>query len=86
MKILAQAVLNPIDIEEAEKTDYSYEIRNRRASELRYGTLSEQIGNIQEQYTQRITDAEAAKSEKLKATLIEERDAKIDDIRKNFEK
>ena len=43
-----------------------------------YGTLSEQIGNIEEQYKQRIADAEAGKSEKLKATLIEERDAKID--------
>ena len=47
--------------------------------------LSEQIDNIEEQYAQRITDAEAGKSEKLKTTLMEERDAKIDDIRKNFE-
>ena len=28
---------------------------------------------------------EAGKSENLKTTLMEERDAKIDDIRKNFE-
>ena len=50
-----------------------------------YGTLSEQIDNIEEQYAQRIADAEAGKSEKLKTTLMEERDAKIEDIRKNFE-
>lgn len=81
---LTQAVLNPIDIEAEKKriTVTKSEIEEHRNY---YGTLSEQIGNIEVQYTQRITDAEAVKSEKLKATLIEERDAKIDDIRKNFE-
>ncbi|MFJ7934119.1 histidine kinase dimerization/phospho-acceptor domain-containing protein [Sporosarcina sp. NPDC096371] len=81
---LSVAVLNPIDIE-AEKrriTVTKSEIEEHRTY---YGTLSDQIGNIEEQYTQRIADAEAGKSEKLKTTLIEERDAKIDDIRKNFE-
>ncbi|WP_188006767.1 K+-sensing histidine kinase KdpD [Sporosarcina sp. ANT_H38] len=81
---LTKAVLNPIDIEAEKKriTVTKSEIEEHRNY---YGTLSEQIGNIETQYTQRITDAEAGKSEKLKETLIEERDAKIDDIRMNFE-
>lgn len=81
---LTKAVLNPIDIEAEKKqiTVTKSEIEEHRNY---YGTLSEQIGNIEEQYTQRIADAEAGKSEKLKVTLIKERDAKIDDIRKNFE-
>ena len=81
---LTKAVLNPIDVEVEKKriTVTKSEIEEHRNY---YGTLSEQIGNIEEQYTQRITDAEAGKSEKLKVTLIEERDAKINDIRKNFE-
>jgi len=81
---LTKAVLNPIDVEVAKKriTVTKSEIEEHRNY---YGTLSEQIGNIEEQYTQRIADADAGKSEKLKATLIKERDAKIEDIRKNFE-
>jgi len=81
---LTKAVLNPIDIEAEKKriTVTKSEIEEHRNY---YGTLSEQIGNIEEQYTQRIADADAGKSEKLKVTLIKERDAKIDDIRKNFE-
>ena len=83
MQILS-TVLNPIDVEAEKKkiTVTKSEIEEHRNY---YGTLSEQIGNIEEQYTQRIADADAGKSEKLKTTLIKERDAKIEDIRRNFE-
>ncbi len=78
------AILNPVDLEAAKKNIIvtSSEIEEHRTY---YGTLSEQIGNIEEQYAQRIADAEAEKKENLKKTLVEERDAKITDIRKNFE-
>ena len=78
------AVLNPPDIEAEKKriTVTRSEIEEHR---MYYGTLSEQIGNIEEQYVERIADAEAGKSEKLKTNLAAERDAKIEDIRKNFE-
>ena len=81
---LSTAILNPADLEAEKKKIIvtSSEIEEHRTY---YGTLSEQIGSIEEQYAQRIADAEAGKSEKLKTTLIEERDAKIEDIRKNFE-
>ncbi|OEH93282.1 hypothetical protein BFG57_12740 [Bacillus solimangrovi] len=51
----------------------------------RYGSLSEQIENIQSQYNQRIIDAEASNNETIKNILIKERDTKIADIQKNFE-
>lgn len=78
------AILNPVDLEAAKKNIIvtSSEIEDHRTY---YGTLSEQVDNIEEQYAERIADAEAAKKENLKKTLVEERDAKITDIRKNFE-
>ncbi len=81
---LSTAVLNPADLAAERKKIKvtSSEIEDHRTY---YGTLSEQIGNIEEQYTQRIAEAEESKSEKLKTSLIEERDAKVEDIRKNFE-
>lgn len=81
---LGIAVLNPPNLEAEKKRIVvtKSEIEEHRNY---FGTLSEQVGNIEEQYRERIADAEAGKSEKLKATLIEERDNKIDDIQKNFE-
>ena len=81
---IGPTILNPIDMEEAEKT-ITVEKEEIEAHRSRYGTLSEQIANIQDQYTDRIADAEAAKNEKVKSALIEARDMKMDDIRKNFE-
>ncbi|WP_186668213.1 HAMP domain-containing sensor histidine kinase [Sporosarcina sp. BP05] len=81
---IGPTILNPIDMEEAEKT-ITVEKEEIEAHRSRFGTLSEQITNIQDQYTDRIADAEAAKNEKVKTALIEARDIKIDDIRKNFE-
>lgn len=81
---LSTAILNPVNLEAAKKNIIvtSSEIEEHRSY---YGTLSEQVGNIEEQYAQRIADAEAEKKENLKKTLVEERDTKIADIRKNFE-
>ncbi len=81
---IGPTILNPINMEQAEKT-ITVEKAEIEAHRSRYGTLSEQIANIQDQYTDRIADAEAAKSEKVKSALTEARDLKIDDIRKNFE-
>ncbi|WP_342508100.1 MFS domain-containing histidine kinase [Sporosarcina sp. FSL K6-2383] len=81
---LKKAFLNPIDIE-AEKARITVTQSEIEEHRNYYGTLSEQVGSIEEQYTQRIADAEAGKSENLKSTLIKERDTKIEDIRKNFE-
>ncbi|KOO49863.1 HAMP domain-containing sensor histidine kinase [Viridibacillus arvi] len=77
-------LLNPIDADEAKKaiTVTDNEIEEHRT---RYGSLSEQIENINSQYEDRISAAIDSKSTKVKAALIKERDAKIDDITKNFE-
>ncbi|MBM7705053.1 sensor histidine kinase [Metabacillus iocasae] len=51
----------------------------------RYGTLSEQIMDINAQYNDRIEEAEAEGDATLKQALIKERDDKLADIQKNFE-
>ncbi|MCM3744413.1 HAMP domain-containing histidine kinase [Sporosarcina luteola] len=81
---IGPTVLNPIDEEEAMKkiTVSDNEIEDHRT---RYGTLSDQLSNIHDQYAQRITDAKEAGNEVLMNSLIEERDMKLADIRKNFE-
>ncbi|OMC82434.1 HAMP domain-containing sensor histidine kinase [Viridibacillus sp. FSL H8-0123] len=77
-------LLNPIDADEAKKaiTVTDNEIEEHRT---RYGSLSEQIEIINSQYEDRISAAIDSKSTKVKTALIKERDAKIDDITKNFE-
>lgn len=81
---LSTSVLNTIDFEEAKEklivTDEDIEEHR-----MRYGTLSEQVLNVQEQYEGRIAEAKDAGNERLKETLIKERDTKIDDIEQNFE-
>lgn len=81
---LSTGVLNSIDFDEAKDklivTDE--EIEEHR---MRYGTLSEQVMNVQDQYEGRILEAKESGNERLKETLIKERDAKIDDIEQNFE-
>ncbi|WP_262174813.1 sensor histidine kinase [Saccharococcus sp. Marseille-Q5394] len=81
---IGSTVLNPIDVEETKKniTVSDNEIEDHRN---RYGTLSDQLSNIHDQYAQRIADAKDAGNEVLQSTLIEERDMKLADIRKNFE-
>ena len=57
---IGPTILNPIDMEEAEKTITvaKAEIEEHRSS---MEHLSEQIANIQDQYARRIADAEAAR-------------------------
>lgn len=82
--VIGPSVLNPINIEEAKKkiTVSDSEIEEHRT---RYGTLADQLANIHDQYAQRIFDAKEANNDLLRQTLIEERDMKLEDIRKNFE-
>lgn len=76
--------LNPIDLEEAKKNIVvsDDEIDRHR---YQYGTLADQLTNIHDQYAQRIADAKDGGNELLEKSLIEERDMKLADIRKNFE-
>lgn len=81
---LSATVLNPIDLKKAEKElvvsrDEIEEYRQR------YGTLSEQLDNIQQQYEERITDAKNKRNETLLLALVKERNMKMEDIQKNFE-
>ncbi|WP_339252306.1 histidine kinase dimerization/phospho-acceptor domain-containing protein [Sporosarcina sp. FSL W8-0480] len=80
---IGPTVLNPIDREEAKKkiTVSPREIEDHRTY---YGSLADQLASIQEQYAQRIFDAREDKDEVVREALIAERDAKIEDIKKNF--
>ena len=73
-------VLNPLDPEKAKK-----EIRvspdEIEAHRYEYGDLDEQIESIRMQYEDRIAKTE---DKDEKAALAEERERKMDDIRKNF--
>ncbi|MDI7742320.1 histidine kinase dimerization/phospho-acceptor domain-containing protein [Lysinibacillus fusiformis] len=81
---LGQYVLAPFDAEEAkEQLNVTQdEIENYRNY---YGSLSEQVENIRMQYGDQITQAEEANDTALKEILVDERDRKIADIKKNFE-
>lgn len=50
----------------------------------RYGTLSDQVSNLRDQYQGRIDDAKAADNENVVKLYEEERDQKINDIMENF--
>lgn len=50
----------------------------------RYGTLTEQVRNIQEQYKERIDEAIANGQQDVADIYTTERDEKIEDIKKNF--
>ncbi|MCA1320639.1 HAMP domain-containing histidine kinase [Bacillus tianshenii] len=52
---------------------------------FRYGFLDEQLANIRYQYEERIQLAESGESDENAEELIAERDAKLEDIQKNFE-
>ncbi|MHC0036324.1 histidine kinase dimerization/phospho-acceptor domain-containing protein [Pseudoneobacillus sp. C159] len=51
----------------------------------RYGGLTEQIENIEQQYNSKIDEAKTNGHENLEDIYIKERDTKIEDITKNFE-
>lgn len=50
----------------------------------RYGTLSEQVTNLKDQYQGRIDDAKAAGNDNVIKLYEEERDEKIEDIMENY--
>lgn len=81
---LSMTVLNPIQYDEAKErlVVSPEEIEEHR---MRYGSLSEQIQNIEEQYEYQIQEAEEAGTKRVKESLVKERDQKIDDIELNFE-
>ncbi|WP_346235231.1 HAMP domain-containing sensor histidine kinase [Lysinibacillus telephonicus] len=81
---LGRYVLAPFDEEKAKKniTVTQEEIDYYRNY---YGTLTEQIENIRGQYTDRILQAEHTGDNELKELLVAERDAKIEDIKGNFQ-
>ncbi|ARF17716.1 sensor histidine kinase [Sporosarcina ureae] len=81
---LSATVLNPVDLKKAEKelTVSRDEIEEYRQ---RYGTLSEQLDNIQQQYAERIAEAKSEKNETVLLALVKERNTKLEDIQKNFE-
>jgi signal transduction histidine kinase len=82
--MLGPAVLNPLDIEEAKK---KIPVTNDEIEEHRnyYGSLSDQLTNLHDQYVERINEAKSSGNEQLESALIKERDIKIADVEKNFE-
>ena len=81
---IGPSVLNKFDSEEAKKRVpvSKAEIEDHRNY---YGSLPEQVENIQEQYRERIAEAKDGKNEQLKDVLVKERDSKISDIKNNFD-
>lgn len=77
-------VLNPID---KEATIEAISVSKEEIEYYRnyYGPLASQIQNIEEQYADKLREANSNNNEVYLKTLIEERDAKIADIKKNFE-
>lgn len=80
---LEKYVLIPFKAEEAKK---KVKVTKNEIEYYRnyYGSLTDQIENIREQYEEQIEEAKNEKDSQLKALLEKERDAKIDDITKNF--
>lgn len=80
---LGPTVLNPIDAEEMKKrlTVSQEEIEDHRN---RFGSLTEQVDSIRQQYIDPIQEAVDLKATDLEKKLEEERDAKIADITQNF--
>lgn len=78
---IGRYVLEPFDLEEAKKqiTVTQEEIEYHRNY---YGSLTDQVANIKAQYQERIE--QAADDPELQKMLTEERDRKIEDIKKNF--
>lgn len=81
---IGPAILNPLNAEEVKKSIvvFTEEIEEHRN---RYGTLSDQIANIYDQYEARIIEAKDVDNKALEEALTKERDTKIADIQANFE-
>ncbi|HLR10536.1 MAG TPA: histidine kinase dimerization/phospho-acceptor domain-containing protein [Sporosarcina sp.] len=81
---LKGTVLNPIDWDEVEQkmTVSVAEIDEHR---YRYGSLSDQVQSIMDQYVDQLDEAEENGNDKVVEAIVKERDEKIQDIEKNFE-
>ncbi|MGM9948544.1 MAG: histidine kinase dimerization/phospho-acceptor domain-containing protein [Lysinibacillus sp.] len=79
---LQQYILNPIDFE---KVMDNIDVTSDEINYYRnyYGTLSEQLMNIEAQYRERLDDPEVG--EAARAALEEERNSKLEEVKKNFE-
>lgn len=79
---LRQYILNPIDFE---KVMDNIDVTSDEIEYYRnyYGTLSDQLLNIESQYSERLADP--AIGEAAKAALEEERNNKLEEVKKNFE-
>lgn len=79
---LRQYILNPIDFE---KVMDNIDVTSDEIDYYRnyYGTLSDQLMNIESQYSERLADP--AIGEAAKAALEEERNSKLEEVKKNFE-
>lgn len=82
--LLSYFEMNRLPEEEAIK---QLTVTNQEINEYRnhYGSLSEQISNIKEQYSQDIKEAKDLEAKKVEKNLITERNEKIEDITRNFE-
>jgi len=80
---LGQYVLMPFNEEKAKE---AVTVTNGEIEQYRnyYGSMTEQIESIQNQYSDRIATAESESNETLKEQLIIERDQLISDIKQNF--
>lgn len=81
---LEASILNPIDWKKVEK-NLTVSVDEIDQHRYRYGSLSEQVESIMDQYADRLYNAERSNNEKLVDSLLKERDEKIQDIEKNFE-
>lgn len=81
---LGSLILNPLDATEAKK---EINVTKNEIEDYRtyYGGLSEQLNNINDQYTDKINEAKMSKATSVEKALIAERDKKIKDITRNFE-
>ena len=70
-----EEMVEKLTVSEEEIEDYRY----------RYGNLTEQIANIEQQYNYKIEEAQANNNQKAAEIYTKERDEKIADITQNFE-
>ena len=76
--------LAPLDVEEMVK-NITVSASEIEYYQYYYGTLSEQIENITEQYQDRIEEAKSEENASLEKLLINEREEKMAAVKRNFE-
>ncbi|MBP3951044.1 sensor histidine kinase [Bacillus suaedae] len=86
-EFLYQLTIFEIQTDAKEKAKADIEITSEEMAEYRnrFGTLDEQIISIQNQYIERINQAKEEGNATLAQVYIDERDGKLEEIKKNFE-